>query len=140
VALETADAGAEVAVHHLDDRPEADETAIDLERAHVVGEADIGAERSQCGHGRLDAHVLHAERIGQTGGAAARAALIENPHLMAALLKRRQHRAQIAVNAAGGMQRVLCDDDFHGCLRRTATPSSDQASPLTPSSRSAVRF
>src|SRR2546428_1433875 len=54
VALLTANAGPEIAVHELDDRPPRNQRTIEVEHVHVVREAEVGRPASHAGECRLD--------------------------------------------------------------------------------------
>src|SRR5436190_1651546 len=139
--LVAADAGTEVAVHHLDEGPFGDEPRIDRQRAHVVGEADVGREATHSRDRLVEPLVANA-RAPQSGGRdelrsrLRRRIVVEHADLVPAGEQRRDDGGEIGFNAAGPGERFVREEDAHQAGRsRTQMPSMAQGSP-TPGSAS----
>ena len=68
VTLLAADAGSQIAVHELDDRPPLAQATLDLQPIHVVGEADVGGPSLDRVERRLGAVVRDGELRKPIGG------------------------------------------------------------------------
>ena len=116
MGLQRADAGAEVSVHELHDGPFVERAPFDVERRHVVREADVGSPGAQLGERRLDVRRLHGD-LGAVDIAderrAAASADEEQGDRVTPGAKGRNDRSQVGFNAALGVKRVLGDEDLH---------------------------
>ena len=67
VGFLAADARAEVAVHHLHDRPELEQALIDLKRLHVVREAEVRAPGLHSGDRGVEPVIHHTDYVHHAG-------------------------------------------------------------------------